>query len=263
MHDRIEGLLNKIIQGDYLEIMKDIPDDSIDMILTDPPYGVSEKGVFETPEKNYKRVYEEWDIDVEELTKKFIKESYRVLKNGGAIYITCSFHNLRLCWDALEKEGFTFRNNFVFAKTNAMPIKFAKQIGIYAYSYENALYFTKGVTKTFNYNYLKAINGGKQFRDFMVITNRDRSSRFGKHLHPCEKPLPVFELFIHASSNKDDIILDPFIGSGTTAVACKKLNRKFIGIEINPEYCKIAKKRLVNIPSGLETFTLFNKKEGR
>ena len=189
-----------------------------------------------------------------EINKRFYQRIISGFKRWWCDLYNLFFSYLRLCWDALEKEGFTFRNNFVFAKTNAMPIKFAKQLGIYAYSHEYALYFTKGATKTFNYDYLKAVNSGKQFRDFRVITNRDRDSQYGKHPHPCEKPLPLFELFVHASSNKNDIVLDPFVGSGTTAVACKKLNRKFIGIDINEKYCNIARKRVVNVPEKLEEF---------
>jgi len=235
---------DKIYNEDCIRGLKGLPDNSVNLIIADPPYGVSNKGKFEIPEKNYYRVNESWDIDVDKLTKSFIKESYRVLKDGGAIYITASFHNLRLCWDALEKEGFTFRNNLIFAKTNAMPIKFAKQIGVYAYSHEYALYFTKGKTKTFNYEKLKRINGDNQCRDFVIITMNDRASNKGKHKHPTMKPLELIKLFVMASSNEGDIVLDPFMGSGTTAIACKQLDRKYVGFEIDPEYYKYATDRL-------------------
>lgn len=240
-------LINKIICDDCLNILKEIPDESIDLIVTDPPYNVSNKGKFEIKEKQYKRICEEWDVFTKEEYLKFtiqwLKECNRVLKNGGAIYVTGAFHNIFDTFIIMRDEiNFTFRNFITWFKPNAMPIKFAKNIGCFAYSCEYICYFSKGKVKTFNYDLLKEINGGKQMRDIIQLS----ISQNKKIKHPSKKPLELIELFIKASSNEGDVVLDPFIGSGTTAVACKKLNRNYIGIEKNENYYQIANERIEN-----------------
>jgi len=246
--------LDVIYNEDCIEGMqKYIPNNSIDLIITDPPYGISKKGKFEIPEKRYKRIYEKWDTDIEDITRRSIKECYRVLKEGSCIYVFASFHNLRLVWDALENAGFIFRNNIVIIKTNAMPIKFAMHIGVYAYSHVYVLYFSKGAVKTFNYKLMKEINGGKQMRDYKIITIKDRASNKGKHKHPSIKDLSLIKSFIIASSKKGDVVLDPFLGSGTTAIGCAQLERHYIGFENKLEYYNLAQKSLSEVQT--EIFT--------
>jgi DNA modification methylase len=121
-----------------------------------------------------------------------------------------------------------------------MPIKYAKQLGIFAFSCEYILYYSKGKPLNFQYKKLKAQNSGKQQRDFIIL-NTCEDSKTG---HPSQKPLKLMRKFVIASSKEGDIILDPFAGSGTTLVASKQLNRRFIGIEKEEEYILMAKNRL-------------------
>ena len=128
-----------------------------------------------------------------------------------------------------------------------MPIKFAKQIGCYAYSCEYILYITKGKCKVFNYDQLKKMNQGNQMRDMWSI----KTCQDTKSGHPTQKPLQLLERIILASSNENELVLDPFLGSGTTAVACKRSKRNYIGIEINPKYCEMAQQRIEGQPKPL------------
>ena len=235
----IKDLLNTIIQGDCLEVLKTFPDKSVDLIFADEPYKISDKGKFEIKEKSYKRVNVEWDKAI--IDRIWVDECARILKDGGAFYATGTFHNIFSLRDRFESNSsLTFRNFITWFKPNAMPFKFACLIGLYAYSCEYVLYYTKGKTKTFNYHELVNMNNGNQMRDLWIIKTRQDT----KTGHPTQKPEALLSRIIQANSNKGDVVLDPFMGSGTTAIEAKRLGRHFIGIELNPEYVKIANKRL-------------------
>ena len=245
-----EDFIDKVICGDCFKILKSMPTDIIDLIFADPPYGISKKGRFEIPEKNYKRIFTEWDM--KEPDYKWIDECLRILKKGRAIYISGTHHNIfKIRQYIIEKYSENWiRNIITWFKPNAMPIKFAKQIGCYAYSCEYILYITKGKCLFFNYDELKKINKGNQMRDMWeIVVGQDNRGR--NPYHPTQKPLELLKRIIIASSKKNEIILDPFLGSGTTAVASKELNRQFIGIEINPEYCQKSDRRLINTMESL------------
>ena len=235
-----------LYNGDCLEVMKQLPNESIDLVLTDPPYNCGKKK-FEIKEKSYKRISQEWDTyskkDYKELMIKVFIECKRLLKDGGSILVTGMFQNAFdvNIWKRDELE-FKFRNFVTWFKHNAMPIKFAKQIGCYAYSCEYINYFSKGKVRTFNYDEAKQLNDNKQQRDVLIF----KVCQDIKTGHPSQKSIALWEYLVKIHSNENDLILDPFIGSGTTAVACKNLNRKCIGIEKSQLYLEMAKKRLQN-----------------
>lgn len=217
--------------------MQGFPDKSVDCIITDPPYGINGAG-FVWKEKSYKRIDAKWDK--QEPDYIWIDECIRLIKDGGAIYITGTQHNIFNVKNYLDSRGMNFNNFIVWHKPNGMPIKYAKQLGIFAFSCEYILYYSKGKPLNFQYNSLKAQNNGKQQRDFIIL-NTCEDLKSG---HPSQKPLKLMRKFIIASSKEGDIILDPFAGSGTTCVACKQLNRKYIGIEKEEEYIIMAERRL-------------------
>lgn len=240
---------NVIIHGDCLEIMKQMPDKSVDLVVADPPYGISAKGRFDIPEKHYYRVNQEWDMT--QPTPEWMKEVERILKDGSCVYITGTSHNIFDVRNYLESETeLKFQNFITWFKPNAMPIKFAKNRGVWAYSCEYILYYSKGKVKTFNYDDLKQSNGGKQHRDLITL----KTCQDDKTGHPTQKPLRLFRKLVMASSKEGDLVVDPFCGSGTTGVVCRELKRQFIGIELNPEYVEMAKQRLASIPNSLEAF---------
>lgn len=215
----MNDLINTVIQGDCLEVMKDIPNESIDMILTDPPYGM--RFVSNYRIKKYNKITGDDNLD---WIEEFAEQSYRVSKNNTASYIFCSFHNIDIFKQAFQKR-FKIKNILVWEKNNTsmgdLTADFAPKI-------EFILFVQKG---------RKVINGKRDANIF-------KFSRTGNKLHPTEKPLDLFEYLLVKFSNEEDTVLDPFAGSGTTAIAAINTNRNYILIEKEQEYIDIINKRL-------------------
>ena len=196
---------NKIYQGDCLELLKNISSDSIDLVITDPPYGMG----FQS---NYRKVKHDGIIGDDTLPLDAIKECIRVAKN--ACYVFCRWDNLK----DMPKP----RSVLVWVKNNWSMGDLKHEHGR---QWEAICFYPKD-----GHEFVKRIPD--------VI----HCNRTGNDLHPTEKPVKLIRELIKA--NKGDVVLDPFIGSGTTALACKQLGKDFIGIEIEPKYIDIANKRL-------------------
>lgn len=205
--------VNTIIQGDCLEVMKEMPDKSVDLILTDPPYGkmwTRGKHGIGVDKKNNENDKTIWDIKP---TKEYFNEMRRVSKNQiifGGQYFTDILPPSN-CWIVWDKRG-TFKrgNQIPFADCELAWTSFNKTIR----------------------KYTCVVQG---------FVNESKDER----VHPTQKPTEVFRAIVADFSKEGETILDPYLGSGTTAVVCKELGRKFIGIEINPDYVKIAEQRLL------------------
>jgi site-specific DNA-methyltransferase (adenine-specific)/modification methylase len=242
----IEEVKNKIICGDCIEVMKEIPDNSIDLVIIDPPYNISQDkkqiNRYSLDYKGFKRDssikldFGEWDKktdeDFEKFTEDYFKELVRVMKNKSWGYICFSKERVGILERLIKKYNCKFRTIFVWAKTNPVP-SFRKVN--YNSACEFIVVFSKGDGK------IKNFLNQKEMSNYMLTPNK---SSYGETTHPTEKPIILFEKFVKTSSNEGDIVLDCFMGSGTTAVACLKNNRNFIGIELNPEYVKIAEARI-------------------
>lgn len=220
-------------QGDCLEIMKDIPDKSIDLIVTDPPYKTISGG-HNTPKwisgygnsvlyKNDGKIFEFNDVS----HKDWLKECYRVLKDNSHIYIMTNLLNLFSLKELAEGVGFKLHNLLVWEKNTANANRW------YMKNCEYVLFMRKGKSKTINNPSSKTVHC---FNNIV-----------GNKKHPTEKPVDLMKLYIYNSSNKNDTVLDPFMGSGSTGIAAKELNRNFIGIELDEKYFNIAKERINNI----------------
>lgn len=208
-----------IKQGDCLELMKEIDDKSIDMILTDPPYGMS----FQSHRR--KNIYEKIKNDENlEFLNNFFQECNRVLKKDSALYVFCSWHNVDKFKKEFEKY-FKLKNILVWVKNNHGSGDLQAS---YAPKYEFILYGNKGRRKF--------ENGRKED---VLFYNKTKNE-----LHPTQKPVDLLEFLINNSSKEDNNILDPFMGSGSTGVACQNTNRNFIGFELDEHYFQIAKERL-------------------
>jgi len=212
--DKIDDIINKVHCADCLEFMKNIPDKSIDLVLTDPPFNCGKDFKNDKMELNE---YFKW-LD------KFISMLPRVMKDNTALLIECSKKYLPENLDILRKY-FNYEHLIINHYTNDMR---RGKMGWSKYSI--ILWFSKGHRKN-NFctgDLIKTviISDKKQFR------------------HPSPKVITCYKKIIEQFSNENDIILDCFLGSGTTALACIQLNRKYIGIEISPEYCKIAQARI-------------------
>ncbi len=248
--------LNKNHLGDCLEIMKKLPKGKINLIVTDPPYNAS-KGGINLPKNTtggaYYKVNEEWDKfesykDYLNFTRDWIKEADKLLTPNGSIMIFGSQHNIGEVIITLKELGYKFINLIIWKKTNPMPSITKRTL---THSTELIIWFAKDKGWVFNYKNMKKYNDGKQLRDvweFSLCQGSERIKRKdGKAAHPTQKPLELFKRLIEMSSSKGDVILDPFIGSGTTAIACEELDRSWIGIDKCKTYIDLANQRINNL----------------
>jgi len=209
---------NQVICGDCLEVLKTLPNESVDCIITDPPYGTN------TNQRDTFMVGEFSNI-----MPLVLPELFRVLKKDGAFYCFTSWSRMS-DWLIRYQQYFKLQNIIVWDKK--------KHSGCYSsqswqFTWEGIFFGIKGKRKIYKY-----------MPD--VISSNEKGKRIAM-----QKPVDIIEKLIEASTKENDIILDPFIGSGSTLVACKKLNRKYIGIEINPDYVEITRQRINNLPTRL------------
>lgn len=229
---------NKIYQKDCLEVLSNIATESIDLILTDPPYNISRNRKF-TREgiKDRDHNFGDWDNmedkDYYEFLAKVWKESRRILKPYGQL-LTFGPRNWE--YEKVIDDYFTIKRALVWHKPNPTP-QFMKIS--YLTSYEKIIWAVKNndhLTK-FTFNFERQ----NEMHDFFEAPITAGKERFE---HPTQKPLSLIRKLIRIHSDKGDMVLDPFMGSGTTAVACQLLSRDFIGAELEDEYFDIMKQRL-------------------
>lgn len=211
-----EDFVNKIICGDALKLIKEIPDESVDIILTDPPYGLDKEGIY--GDENLITFY------------KIIPECYRVLKKDSW-FIT--FFSTKFLPSVFKHNPFSYFWQIIFYSPKA---EVKSPVGITKYM--SILVFKKGNPKLIqpDKDLFEHISGTKMIEPDEGFID-----------HPTPKPKHLIIKLLEMFSKKDDLVLDPFIGSGSTAVACRLAQRNFIGFEINPAYVKIAECRLKNI----------------
>ena len=223
----------KLYQGDCLEIFDSIDDNSIDLILTDPPYLISRNSNFSKGGGDIKK-YGMISIDFGEWDKKLLDNNYlfsqyyRILKKGGTLITFYDIFKITELFDVAKSLKFKQPRIGIWNKTNAVPIN--AKINYLSNAREYFISFCKGKKKTFNSYYDRA------YYEYPIVGGREKTK------HPTQKPIKLMEDLIKIHSNEGDIIFDPFMGSGSTGVDCKNLNRKFIGIELDENYFQIAKK---------------------
>jgi site-specific DNA-methyltransferase (adenine-specific) len=253
--------LNTIHSGDCLELLKSIKPKSIDMVFADPPYNLSGKILNLKGNKtggDWSKVNEKWDVysveDYDSFTNHWVADCVTSLKENGSIYICCSQHNIEAIMHALRVNECKVNNIIVWEKLNPMPNTTKRLL---THSVEFVIWAVKGKGWTFNASALRNINPDTQrdgsprmMRDvwkFPVVQGTERLRGPDKRaLHPTQKPLELVRRTIIASTNRGDVVLDPFMGSGTTAVAAKTEGRKWIGIERDKDYIKAALQRIAS-----------------
>jgi DNA modification methylase len=242
--------INKIYQGNCLELMKQIEDNSVDCVITDPPFNISQdkkelsrktmKSPMFAKRTSVRLDFGEWDKLPEVEYKNFIEmwfnELQRIMKPKAWCFIFFSKERVGYFTDPLNGlfnfHGFKTKSIISWHKTN--PVPSFRKVNLLS-SCEFIVAGSKGESRIPNFLMQK------EMHNFFQTAN---SSSYGKTNHPTEKPLELLKWLIKIGSNRNDLILDCFLGSGTTAVACKQLGRNFIGIESEPEYIDIANKRL-------------------
>ena len=216
----------KLYCDDCLNIMKQIENESIDLIVTDPPYLIKYK-TNRRKNKDHDFCSEILNDDNEQLIIDYIRECYRILKNNTAMYMFCNCDKVDFFKQELENAGFKIKNMIIWVKNNwtagDLKAQFGKQ-------YEIIFLVNKG-RKCFN---------GKRITDVWMF---DKISG-KKQLHQNQKPVDLLKQCILKHSDENDIVFDGFMGSGSTGVACIETGRKFIGVELDKKYFEIAKERI-------------------
>lgn len=247
-----------LYQGDCFLLLDQMEKKSIDMIFADPPYFLSSGGISCQSGKQVLVDKGEWDkpksiTDRLEYHRAWIAKCREILKENGTIWISATLHSVYAIGVALEMEGFSLINNVIWQKTNPAPNLACRS---FTHSTETILWARKIGAKgkkgkhIFHYSLMKEENHNKQMKDVWrfedgeitsLSTTPKSEKRCGKH--PTQKPLKLLERIIKASTNENDLILDPFCGSGTTGIAAIQNKRRFIGMDIDNEYLKLTMKR--------------------
>ncbi len=252
----INNYLNRIIPGDCIEIMKGLPSSSIDLIFADPPYNLQIKNNLRRPNNSLVNgVNEEWDKfdsfeEYDKFTCDWLSEAKRVLKDNGTLWVIGSYHNIFRIGSIIQNLGFWLLNDIVWIKSNPMPNFRGRR---FTNAHETLIWCSKEKNKTkynFNYNAMKSLNEDLQMRSdwfIPICRGNERIKVDGKKAHSTQKPEALLSRIILSSTKENNIVLDPFSGSGTTASVAKKLNRQYIGIEKDLNYVLVSKKRLSNV----------------
>ena len=255
--------LNKIIKGNCIESMRSLPDNSINVIFADPPYNLQLKNDLSRPDSSkVNGVTEGWDRfnsfeEYDKFTKDWMSEAQRILKPEGTIWVIGSYHNIFRVGNTMQNLGFWILNDIIWHKSNPMPnfkgTRFtnAHETIIWASKNHNSKY-------SFNYHAMKSLNEGIQMRSDWYIPICSGGERIkdsnGNKIHSTQKPEALLYRVLLSSSKKDDVVLDPFFGTGTTGAVAKKLGRNFIGLEREDIYISAAEKRIKEIDSPDEQF---------
>jgi modification methylase len=258
--------LDQVIVGDCLEVLAKLPTASVDLVFADPPYNLQlDKDLLRPNNTRVDGVDDEWDkfTDFEEydrFSRAWLRECRRVLKRDGAIWVIGSYHNIFRLGVALQDLGFWIQNDIIWRKTNPMPNFRGKR---FTNAHETLIWAARDRKSrvTFNYEAMKAGNDDLQMRSdwlFPICAGPERlKDANGRKTHPTQKPEALLHRILVATTDPGDVVLDPFFGTGTTGAVAKRLGRRWIGIERDPEYAKAATERIDKVqsvaPSALET----------
>lgn len=228
--------------GSCIDLMRAIPDGSVDLVLTDPPYNLGlfmkERGTNMEKLRPNHFAFQGWDdLDFatwSEQMKQFMAECHRVIKKRGALVVFMSVIKVESIINFAKDNGFYYKTTGVWHKKNPIPRNMNLH---FLNSIEPWIYFiNEGTTGIFN-------NEGKPIHDF-IETSTISVTEHKKGNHPTQKPVKLMSHFINLLSNENDVVLDPFMGAGSTGVACAQLHRKFIGIDVNEAYVQTSIKRI-------------------
>ena len=225
----------KLMNDDAIKTLKSLKSECIDLIVTDPPYKVTARGnagnsggMMQKKLSMQGKIFEHNDVKPIE----YIPEFYRVLKDGSHCYIMTNHVNLQEILNVATECGFKFIKSLIWNKGNKIMGQY------YMSQFEYILFFRKGKGKKIN-------KCGTA--DILNVPNKKTKGEDGKNLHDTEKPVELMKILVENSSQENEIVLDPFMGIGSTGMACKELRRHFLGIEIDEKYFNIAKERIDKI----------------
>jgi modification methylase len=245
--------LDSILEGNCIAEMARLPDKCVDMIFADPPYNLQLGGDLFRPEGGrVDAVDDDWDkfdslTTYDDFTRDWLEQARRILKDDGTIWVIGSYHNIYRVGALLQDADFWILNDVVWRKTNPMPnfrgTRFtnAHETLIWCAKDEKARY-------TFNYRAMKALNDDLQMRSDWLLPICSGGERVkgddGGKAHPTQKPEALLYRILLACTKPGDVVLDPFFGTGTTGAVARRLGRRWIGIEREPAYVKVARERI-------------------
>jgi modification methylase len=250
--------LDQVLEGDCIELMNALPEGSVDLVFADPPYNLQLGGELIRPDNSHvDAVDDEWDqfesfAAYDRFTRDWLAAARRVLKPDGAIWVIGSYHNIFRVGAALQDLGFWILNDVVWNKSNPMPNFKGTRL---ANAHETLIWATRSREQkryTFNYDALKAGNEDLQMRSdwwtFPICSGGERlKDEAGRKAHPTQKPEALLHRVLVGTTRQGDVVLDPFFGTGTTGAVARLLGRRFIGLERDPDYAAIARRRIEKV----------------
>ena len=257
---------DRVIIGDCLAALAELPAGSVDLVFADPPYNLQLDGDLLRPNNTVvDGVDDAWDkfhsfAEYDRFARAWLGECRRLLKADGAIWVIGSYHNIFRLGAALQDLGFWIQNDVIWRKTNPMPNFRGKR---FTNAHETLIWAGRDQKSrvTFNYEAMKALNDDLQMRSdwlFPICGGPERlKDPAGRKAHPTQKPEALLHRVLLASTHPGDLVLDPFFGTGTTGAVAKRLGRRWLGIERDPDYAQAALERIARVqslpPSALET----------
>ncbi|MGI8724216.1 MAG: site-specific DNA-methyltransferase [Methyloceanibacter sp.] len=264
--------LNKILVGDCVEEIARLPQASVDLVFADPPYNLQLNSELLRPDNSrVDGVDDDWDKfasfgDYDGFTHAWLSACRGALKPEGSLWVIGSYHNIFRVGAIMQDLGFWVLNDVIWRKTNPMPNFRGRR---FTNAHETMIWASMGpkARYTFNYDAMKALNEDLQMRSDWLLPICSGGERLkeasGRKTHPTQKPEALLHRVLLASSNVGDVVLDPFLGSGTTAVAAKRLGRNFIGIEREQAYAEAATARVRSAqPLDADTLAVAKGKRG-
>ena len=253
----VSGSAHRILVGDCVAELEKLPAHSVDLVFADPPYNLQLAGDLKRPDDSHvDAVNDDWDkfasfSAYDEFTREWLLACRRVMKPAATIWVIGSYHNIFRVGALMQDLGFWILNDVIWRKTNPMPNFRGRR---FTNAHETLIWASRGADAkgyTFNYEVLKAGNEDVQVRSDWTIplcTGEERlKGGDGKKLHPTQKPETLLARVILSSSRPDDLVLDPFSGTGTTGAVAKHLGRRFVGIEREAKYAREAEKRIAAV----------------
>lgn len=233
--------LNKIYNMDCLLGLDKIQDESIDLLLTDPPYNISQPSRFHTMKGRTGVDFGEWDVSFNQ-TEWLSKACDKICKGGSAVVFN-SYANIQQMTDVFKSKGFTVKQMLIWKKSNPMP---RNRDRLYVTSFEVALWAVKGKGWTFNRQKDTYENGIFEYPTVHA----------SKRTHPTQKPLDLITDLMKIHSNEGDVVLDCFMGSGTTAKAAFQNHRQFIGFELDKDFYQTATAEIDEMMNQMNLFDI-------
>ncbi|AZI34617.1 putative modification methylase [Caenibius tardaugens NBRC 16725] len=244
--------LGQILAGDCVEAMRSLPDNCVDLIFADPPYNLQLGGDLNRPDGSHvDAVTDDWDrfdsfATYDRFTRDWLTEARRILKPDGALWVIGSYHNIFRVGAILQDLGFWILNDIVWRKSNPMPNFRGTR---FTNAHETLIWASQGEKAKYHFNYraMKTLNDELQMRSDWVIPicgGQERLKKGGHKVHPTQKPEALLYRVMLATTEKGDVVLDPFFGTGTTGAVAKRLGRDWIGCERETGYRDAALERI-------------------